>query len=248
MRVRLAVVPCAMLVGYWSEDKMRLSGVPLRLALWLGPVLYLAYMRLVFFTSRKSFYKFEQIWDRLERGENVLAAAWHQDVIIGPFPFRDKNIITMASLSRDGELLSRAVSRCGYTVFRGSSSKRGREALNELAEYIKRRQTSFCALVADGPKGPARKVKKGIVFLAKHTGAPIFPIRCGAKRRILNRSWDETTIPLPFNKIVFFCGEPVSVAATAETVEIEAARVEVENRLNELTETVERYFNREQAK
>jgi lysophospholipid acyltransferase (LPLAT)-like uncharacterized protein len=226
---------------------MRLRGFPLKLAIWLGPLIYLAYMKLVFFTSRKSFQGVEPLLDTLERGESVLAATWHQDALLGPYAFRHKNIITMASLSRDGELLARAVRRCGFTVFRGSSSRRAKEAIRELAQYLKSRQASFCALAADGPKGPARKAKKGIVFLAKHSGAQIFPIRCGVKRRILNKSWDQTTIPLPFNRLVYLCGEPVSVSSAAGKNEIEAARVEVENRLNELTDRIERHFGRKQT-
>jgi lysophospholipid acyltransferase (LPLAT)-like uncharacterized protein len=213
---------------------MRLRGFPLKLAIWLGPLIYLAYMKLVFFTSRKSFQGVEPLLDTLERGESVLAATWHQDALLGPYAFRHKNIITMASLSRDGELLARAVRRCGFTVFRGSSSRRAKEAI-------------ICALAADGPKGPARKAKKGIVFLAKHSGAQIFPIRCGVKRRILNKSWDQTTIPLPFNRLVYLCGEPVSVSSAAGKNEIEAARVKVENRLNELTDRIERHFGRKQT-
>ncbi len=226
---------------------MRLRGFPLRLVLWLGPLIYLSYMKLVFFTSRKTFEGIDRLFDTLDRGETALAVAWHQDAIVGPCIFRHRNMITMASLSRDGELLARAFGRLGFTVFRGSTSRRGKGAIRELAEYLISRRGSFCILAADGPKGPAYEVKKGIVFLAKHTGAPIFPVRSGAKWRKLNKSWDETTIPLPFNRLVYFCGEPVTVSGTAGKNEIEAARIEVENRLNELTDKVERYFNRQQG-
>ncbi len=226
---------------------MRLRGFPLRLVLWLGPLIYLGYMKLVFFTSRKKFEGVDRLFDTLDRGETALAAAWHQDAIIGPYIFRHRNMITMASLSRDGELLARAFGRFGFTVFRGSTSRRGKGAIRELAEYIISRRASLCILAADGPKGPAYKAKKGIVFLAKHSGALIFPVRSGAKRRKLNKSWDETTIPLPFNKLLYLCGEPVAVSSTAGKNEIEAARVELEDRLNELTDRIERYFGREKA-
>jgi lysophospholipid acyltransferase (LPLAT)-like uncharacterized protein len=225
---------------------MRLRGFPLKLVLWLGPLIYLGYMRFVFFTSRKKIEGLDRLFDTLDRGETALAAAWHQDAIIGPYIFRKRNMHTMASLSRDGELLARAFGRFGFTVFRGSTSRRGKGAIRELAEHLKSRGATFCVLAADGPKGPVYEVKKGIVFLAKQTGAPIFPVRAGAKRRKLNKSWDHTTIPLPFNSLVYLCGEPVSVSSTAGKDEIEAARVEVENRLNELTNRIERYFGREQ--
>ena len=223
---------------------MRPRGIPLKLVLWLGPPLYKLYMRLVFFTSRKSYEGLEQAWDMLERGESALAAVWHQDAILGPFAFRDMGILTMSSLSRDGEILARVFGQSGFTTVRGSSSRGGGRAIASLLDQVKRQSGKLCGIACDGPRGPARKAKKGIVFLAKHTGAPIFPLRCGARRRILNKSWDETVIPLPFNELVFRCGEPVSVDAGAGRGEIEAARVEVENRLNEMTESIETYFGR----
>ena len=223
---------------------MRLRGITLKLALWIGPILYKLYMKFVFLTSRKSYEGCDPVWDMLERGHNVLAVVWHQDAILAPFAFRDRGILTMSSLSADGELLARVFGQAGFRPVRGSSSRGGGRAVLELLENMRREPGSLCGIAADGPRGPARKVKKGIVFLAKHTGAPIFPLRCGAKRRILNRSWDETQIPLPFNELVFRCGEPVSVDAAAGRDEIEAARTDVERRLNELTEGIETYFGR----
>jgi len=223
---------------------MPLRGVLLDLVLRLGPVLYLAYMRFVFLTSKKSFHDFGPLWERLKRRENVLVAVLHQDTLLAPYAFRDKHIVTMTSLSRGGEVLARAMIQSGYKVFRESSSQGEREAVKEMVGHLKFRERRFCVMAVDGPRRPARKAKATIVVIAKHTGASIFPIRCGAKRRILNKSWDKTTIPLPFNRLVFCCGEPVSVERSAGRDEIEVARVAVGKELNELTARVEHYFNR----
>lgn len=221
---------------------MRLRGFPLKLVLWISPLLYKSYMRLVFLTSKKSFEAIEPLQERLERGQTVLTAVWHKDAVIGPFALRKMGFVTMVSTSGDGEIFQQVVSRCGFTTVRGSSSRRGAEALKGLIDYVKRRPGSFCGVAVDGPRGPARKVKKGIVSLAEYTDVPVFPVLFGAKKRILNKSWDETMIPLPFNKLVVLCGEPVSVDANAGRNEIEAARVEIEDRLNELAETIEAHF------
>ena len=223
---------------------MRLRGFPLKLVLWIGAPLYESYMRLVFLTSKKSFEALEPVRERLERGQTVLTAVWHQDALIGPFALRNMGFATMVSESGDGEVFQRVVSKCGFTTVRGSSSRRGAEALKGLIDYVKRRPGSFCGIAVDGPRGPARRVKNGIVSLAKHTGVPVFPVRFGAQRRVFNKSWDETMIPLPFNKLVVLFGEPVSVDANAGRDEIEAARVAIENRLNELELTLEARFGR----
>jgi lysophospholipid acyltransferase (LPLAT)-like uncharacterized protein len=223
---------------------MRLRGTPLKLALWIGPILYKLYMKFVFLTSRKSYEGCDPVWDMLERGDNALAVVWHQDAILAPFAFRDRGILTMSSMSADGEILSRVFGQAGFRAVRGSSSRGGKRAVLTLLDRMKREPGSLCGIAADGPRGPAREAKKGIVFLAKHTGAPIFPLRCGARRRILNRSWDQTQLPLPFNELIFRCSEPVSVDAAAGRREIEAARAEVERKLNELTEDIETRFGR----
>jgi len=223
---------------------MRLRGVPLKLVLWLGPLLYKSYVKLVYLTSKKSFESLEPLWERQKQGQIVLAAVWHQDAVTGPLVFRNRNFVTMVSMSRDGEIFQRILSKVGYTSIRGSSSRRGAEALKGMIDHLKHRPASICAIATDGPRGPARKAKNGIVLLAKHTGAPVFPVRFGAKKQILNKSWDRTAIPLPFNRLVVLCGEPVSVDANAGRNEIEAARVEIENKLNELTETIEAHFGR----
>jgi len=224
---------------------MRLHGLPLRMVLLVGPLLFKAYMRFVFLTSRKLFHGFGPLWDMVERGETTLAGTWHQDVMLAAFAFRNKDIVTMVSMSRDGEIMSRVFRRCGFTPVRGSSSRRGIGAIKELIDYMKPRRGTFCAFAADGPRGPAKQAKKGMIFLAKHTRAPIFPVRCGAKRRILNRSWDETILPLPFNELVFLCGEPVSIPSEAGKNDLEAARGELEDKLNELTAQIEGYFKRD---
>jgi len=226
---------------------MRLRGVPLKVLLWVGPLLYKSYVRLVYLTSKKSVEALEPLWEKQKQGQTVLAAVWHEDAVTGPLVFRNRNFVTLVSMSRDGEIFERVLSKCGFSSVRGSSSRRGAEGLKGLIDHLKRRPASICAIAIDGPRGPARKVKKGIVLLAKHTGAPIFPLRCGAKKRILAKSWDETVIPLPFNELVFLCGEPILVDAKAGHNEIEAARVEIEHSLNELAETVEARFGRKQG-
>ena len=223
---------------------MRLRGFPLRLVLWAGPLLYKFYVKLVFFTSRKSVESLESLWERQRQGQTVLAAVWHQDAVTGPLIFRNRNFVTMVSMSRDGDIFQQVLSRCGFSTVRGSSSRRGAEALKGMIDLLKCQPASVCAIAIDGPRGPARKVKNGIALLAKHIGAPVFPMRCGAKRRIRAKNWDGTVIPLPFNELVFLCGEPVSVDANAGRDEIEAARAAIENRLNELEKTLEERFGR----
>lgn len=66
----------------------------------------------------------------------------------------------------------------------------------------------------DGPRGPRRTVKKGVVKLAQVSQAPIIPLHWEASRCWhLRKSWDRMAIPQPFSRLVFRFGTPFVVPA-----------------------------------
>lgn len=94
------------------------------------------------------------------------------------------------------------------------------------------------AIVADGSKGPARKVQSGAILLASSTGAPIVPVMWAVDKYSAFRSWDRTVLPKPFSRIEFIYGEPIYIPKKMEAGELEKYRVEVENKLNEYYENM----------
>lgn len=216
--------------------------------MWVFPLLYKAYMHFVFLTSKRIFYNFDQLKKLNSGGANILGAAWHQDAVFGPFAFRNNKVMTMVSKSDFGEIMAPIIRSIGYIPIRGGSSMGGGEALAEVIEYFRSEGSLFCALAADGSRGPFRKAKKGIIVLAKECGAPIYPVRTGAKWKILLSTWDRTLIPLPFNVLVYFCGEPVRVPPNATLEVIEAKRQELEDKLMGLVRRSEEYFTDRQSR
>jgi lysophospholipid acyltransferase (LPLAT)-like uncharacterized protein len=86
----------------------------------------------------------------------------------------------------------------------------------------------------DGPRGPARVAQPGAIWLAKATGNPVLPFHLEASSHWSLRSWDRTQIPKPFSTVALVVGEPMPVAGDAGEEQLEAARVELERRLQEL--------------
>src|SRR5438128_9858804 len=86
----------------------------------------------------------------------------------------------------------------------------------------------------DGPRGPAGAAQPGAVWLAKATGNPVLPFHLEASRHWTMNSWDRTQIPKPFSTVAIAMGEPVHVAADAGDVELERARLLLEERLRAL--------------
>ncbi len=74
-------------------------------------------------------------------------------------------------------------------------------------------------LTPDGPKGPAREVKPGIMFLAQKLGVPILPISSAQSNSfVFKKSWDRFTLPMPFGRMAVVYGKPIAVGLSDNLV------------------------------
>ncbi len=185
----------------------------------------------------------------LKSGRPVLYATWHFDFpgiayLFGSYLERDRSLkgTVMVSASKDGELVARVLTLFGFKVIRGSSHRKGVEALTKMIKMVKKGYHT--GLMADGSKGPARKAQKGIILVAKYTGSPIMPVITSGKPRLVFPSWDRTHLCLPFGTIVTAFGNPIHVSSKASREDMETARIELETQLNILTEKVEGLLSR----
>ena len=143
------------------------------------------------------------------RGVPILFALWHGRMYLSIQAHRGQGIVTMASQSKDGELIARWLERNGYVVVRGSTTRGGGPALREMVRHV--RSGRHAALTVDGPKGPPRIVQPGVVQLARLTGAWILPITSSSARPRFLASWDRYLLPRPFSRNVVAYGEPFPI-------------------------------------
>lgn len=94
-------------------------------------------------------------------------------------------------------------------VVLGSTGHGGRDAADEVVSYLERGYST--ALAPDGPRGPARTLKKGVLHLAAQSGVAIAPMRVTASRCLRSRDWDRKMHPLPFARIRVELGTPIHV-------------------------------------
>ena len=155
------------------------------------------------------------------------------------------------SRSRDAELNARVAERFGFETVRGSggrneahaADKGGARALILLKRMLDTGRS--VAMIADIPHGTPREAGLGIVMLAKFSGRPIVPLALATSRRkVIESSWDKTTINLPFGRKAFVIGEPVHVPADATDAVLEEKRREVTASLNAATEKAYRLVDR----
>jgi lysophospholipid acyltransferase (LPLAT)-like uncharacterized protein len=139
----------------------------------------------------------------------ILFASWHGRMFLPLNAHRHESIVTMASKSRDGHIISRWLENNGYLVTRGSTTRGGSEALRRMVRYV--RAGRHVALSVDGPRGPAGVVQAGIVRLARLTKAWILPVSSSSSSPLFLPSWDRYLLPKPFSRNVVAYGEPFAV-------------------------------------
>lgn len=147
----------------------------------------------------------------LEKGTPVIYLFWHRHIFFIIHQFRNRGARPLVSLSEDGELVSGLAREFGMDPVRGSSSRGGARALLEMISCL-REGCGEILITADGPRGPARKIKEGTVLLARKTGAPVVAVSWYASRvKIFRKSWDRFMVPLPFSRILVSFGQPVKI-------------------------------------
>lgn len=187
--------------------------------------------------------EFEQ--SLFEKDINPVYALWHGRIFFFPYYYRwQSRLYCLVSPSIDGEIIAGILRLFRLNVVRGSSYKEGGKAFRELIRVVK--GGSSAAIIVDGSRGPAFKVQGGVIQLARLGGVPILPLTYSAEKAIVLNSWDRFIIPRPFSRVVVIFGEPVYVDRDLSVEQIEEKRLELEQRLNEITERADDYFGREQ--
>lgn len=178
----------------------------------------------------------EHVADLERRGLNWIYAFWHGWLLGLIYTHRKRGIRVLVSTHRDGELVARVITRLGFGAVRGSTTRGGGRALFTLAAL---RDEAPLGVAPDGPRGPARRVHAGVIYLAQRSGLPIVPLTSAANPCWRASSWDRFAVPLPFARCAVGYGEPLWVPSQAKGAEIEELRGELEARLNTLQSNLE---------
>ncbi|HXK21306.1 MAG TPA: DUF374 domain-containing protein [Myxococcota bacterium] len=187
------------------------------LALFVVPLLYLLYMRLVYATSRVRVNDFLRLHDVIREYDGAVGLLWHEEVftVAYGYPHLGFRPHTLASLGRMGELITRLLLRCGFVVFRGGSSskpsRRRADVVADLIEHMRAHHEVIYGLTVDGAQGPPYRMKRGGVVVARECRKPVVLVRTWYRRCLRLPTWDRTAIPLPGNEIVYFLAGPYPV-------------------------------------
>ena len=170
--------------------------------------------------------------------ERFIGAAWHNRLLLLPFAIRrfitQRQGAALISASRDGAWLANLVHRFGFSVVRGSSSRKGAAAMLQLADVIA--SGHDVVITPDGPRGPAYRPGGGIILLAQKTGARVVPLNLEYARCWRLPSWDKFILPRPFTRVRFILGQAHEVLKTSNEEEFEAERERLKSAMMALVE------------
>lgn len=169
--------------------------------------------------------------DPFARRGPVVAALWHSGLLVGAYRWRGHGVAVPISRSRDGDLMDAVLRRLGFAESPRGSSSRGAAGLLRSLIRCTRRATPV-AMLPDGPRGPARRVKTGVVALARASGAPLVPVGVAASRALHFGSWDRAILPLPFARVECHYGEALEVPKQTPSDQLDAVCRELETRLD----------------
>ena len=164
---------------------------------------------------------------------------WHEWIVAYVFCKKLHRMGGLISAHRDGGYLADAVGVIGARIVRGSSSRGGAGAVREILDNW---DGWHVAVTPDGPRGPRRAAKSGVIFLAGRTGRPL--VVTGAAFSAAWRpkgSWTDMVLPKPFSRVVI-AGSPAQTYPpdmTKAQIAAEAAHVSGEiDRLEAAAEAV----------
>lgn len=215
------------------------SAPVMRLASWMIGL----YIRLVDATSRWTIIGREHVTAAETAGKGVILAFWHGRLLMAAAIRRetDRPVYMLISAHRDGEVIARGVSGFGVNFIRGSAAnpdkpgkdKSGASAITQMLAALE--TGAIVGFTPDGPRGPGKRVKPGVIRLAQMSGAPIIPAAYSVSRARRLSTWDRFLLAGPFSKGYYVAGAPIYVPAEADKDARDALRERVENALRAVT-------------
>lgn len=148
-------------------------------------------------------------------------ALWHGRMLLGLAHHGSRNWWVLVSASQDGDISRALLEGFGYRVVRGSTGRRGAEAVREMMTIMD--EGGVVIITPDGPRGPKHSITPGLAWMARTTGYPIVPIGFACDRAWRLRSWDRFMIPKPWARVVMVYGEPIHVEDGKDEDRLESA-------------------------
>jgi lysophospholipid acyltransferase (LPLAT)-like uncharacterized protein len=173
-----------------------------------------------------------------EPGARYIYAIWHDQSLLAPFQFASPRVHILISQHADGEMIAEVCRHLRIPVIRGSASRGGVEAVRQI---LRTQHLRHMAITPDGPRGPRRHFKEGVIHLAARTGIPIVPAVFASHRPWRLHSWDRFAIPRPWSRAICISGSPILVPRNAGKNQMKEYRLRAQAAMDSLSSLAEKW-------
>ena len=146
--------------------------------------------------------------DTIKENQSVIISVWHGQLLSILYDLRNENVNAVAGTHADAELISRIAISWGWNMIRGSSKEQGDIAYKSMIRCLQNSGT-ILFITPDGPTGPPKIPKLGIIRAAQATQSAIIPTSVFSSRRWGFTNWDTFYLEKPFGKIYIEYGKPI---------------------------------------
>ena len=146
--------------------------------------------------------------DAIKKNQSVIISVWHSQLLSIFYDLRNKDVNAVAGTHADAELISRIAISWGWNMIRGSSKEQGGIAYKSMIRCLQDPGT-ILFITPDGPTGPPKIPKLGIIRAAQATQSAIIPTSVFSSKRWGFTNWDTFYLEKPFGKIYIEYGKPI---------------------------------------
>ena len=205
--------------------RRRLSVHPATVAMGASPLIL--YLRLARATGSWRVDGLDELSAALRQGPLVLIF-WHERLAMGGahWPFDVAPLAALHATTPIGRIAGRVEASFGVTAVAMASGASGHSTTRDVVRRLKAGRS--VAVPADGPLGPARRVKDPALDWARASGAPIFLYAWASRRQRRLGTWDRLALPRLFDSGVgLFVRFARTVPRRLDAAEREALRADL---------------------
>src|SRR5215210_4105275 len=104
---------------------------------------------------------------RRNRQDRYLYAFWHENISLMAYFYGGPHAAVLISDHADGLLVTEV---CRHIRLRVVSAGRARDGIRAVRRLLNLRRKVHVVITPDGPRGPRREVKPGLIYVASRTG------------------------------------------------------------------------------
>ena len=150
----------------------------------------------------------ENIINEINLGKSVILCVWHARLLSVVHNLKNEKVNALAGTHQDADIISRVAASWGWNMIRGSSKEKGDVAYRKIFKILREKQNIFF-ITPDGPTGPPKIPKLGIIRASQKTQTKIIPIGVYSTKNWGFTNWDTFFLEKPFGKLFIKYGAPI---------------------------------------